>query len=60
MRMDDSNKNKDVEMKSYIDILNDALKELPNIVLPSMGMIDNEEKVDIEGMDYFIKDSDNQ
>ena len=60
MIMDDSNKNKDVEMKSYIDILNDALKELPNIVLPSMGMIDNEEKVDIEGMDYFIKDSDNQ
>ena len=60
MKMDDSNKNKDVEMKSYIDILNDALKELPNIVLPSMGMIDNEEKVDIDGMDYFIKDSDNQ
>ncbi len=60
MIMDDSNKNKEEEMKSYIDILNDALKELPNIVLPSMGMIDNEEKVDIDGMDYFIKDSDNQ
>ncbi len=52
----DSNKNKEEEVKSYIDILNLAKKELPNIVLPSMGIIDDEDKVDIDVENYFIKD----
>ena len=55
MKMD-SNKNKEEEVKSYIDILNLAKKELPNIVLPSMGIIDDEDKVDIDVENYFIKD----
>lgn len=53
----DSNKVNDEEMKSYINILKDACKEIPNIVLPSMGIIDNEEKVDINVGDYFIKNN---
>ena len=55
--MDD--KNKDKEIKNYIDILKDASQKLPNLNLPSMGMIDNEKKLDIEAKDYFIK-KDNQ
>ena len=53
------NKNKEEETKTYIDILKEATKSLPNIVLPSMGIIDNEKKIDIEAKDYFIK-KDNQ
>ena len=55
--MDDKNKEK--EIKNYIDILKDASQKLPNLNLPSMGMIDNEKKLDIEAKDYFIK-KDNQ
>lgn len=57
MRMD--NKNKDEETKTYIDILKEASQKVPNINLPSMGIIDNEKKLDIEAKDYFIK-KDNQ
>ena len=48
------NEKKD-ESKTYIDILKKASEELPNITLPSMGIIDNEKKLDIEAKDYFIK-----
>ncbi len=53
------NKNKDEETKTYIDILKEAIQKVPNINLPSMGIIDNEKKLDIEAKDYFIK-KDNQ
>ena len=49
------NKNKEEEVKSYIDILKEASEKLPNITLPSMGLIDNEKELDIEAKDYFIK-----
>lgn len=52
------NKEKDEE-KTYIDILKEASKSLPNLTLPSMGIIDNEKKIDIEAKDYFIR-KDNQ
>lgn len=48
------NKEKDEE-KTYIDILKEASKSLPNLTLPSMGIIDNEKKIDIEAKDYFIR-----
>ncbi len=51
----DNNKNQE-ETKSYIEILKEASQELPNLVLPSMGIIDNEEKVDIEAKDFFLKE----
>ena len=53
------NKNKEDEQKTYIDILKEACQTLPNITLPSMGIIDNEKKIDIEAKDYFLK-KDNQ
>ena len=49
------NKNKEEEVKTYIDILKEASEKLPNITLPSMGIIDNEKKLDIDVKDYFIK-----
>lgn len=45
------------EVKSYIDIINDAKKNLPNLILPSMGIDKNDNKIDIDVKDYFIKDS---
>ena len=57
MKMD--NKNKEEEVKTYIEIIKEATKEIPNITLPSMGIIDNEKKIDIEAKDYLIK-KDNQ
>ncbi len=44
--------------KSYIKILEEAQKKIPNVVLPSMGIINNEVKVNIDGKDY-VKNSDN-
>lgn len=41
------------EEKSYLDYVKEIQKELPNIILPSMGMLDNEERIDINGMDYI-------
>ena len=46
---------KNEETKTYINILKKASEELPNITLPSMGIIDNEKKIDIEAKDYFPK-----
>ena len=43
--------------KSYIKILEEAQKKIPNIILPSMGIIDNEKKIDINGKDYIKKDN---
>ncbi len=42
--------------KSYIKILEDAQKRNPNIVLPSMGILNNETKVNVNGKDYIRKD----
>ncbi len=47
------------EDKTYIDILKEAMTELPNITLPTMGIIDKDKKVNIEAKDYFIN-KDNQ
>lgn len=45
------------EEKSYFDYMKEIQKEMPNIILPSMGMLDNEKGIEINGMDY-IKNSD--
>ncbi len=55
MKMDNKNKEEEIKSKSYVDILKEASREMPNLVLPSMGIIHNEQKVDINGKDYFIK-----
>lgn len=41
------------EEKGYFDCVKEIQKEMPNIILPSMGMLDNEEKIDINGADYI-------
>ena len=47
----------DSKDKNFIKVLDEAQKKNPNIVLPSMGILDNSKKVDIKGKDY-IKRSD--
>ncbi len=47
-------KNKD---DSYIKILEEAQKKLSGVVIPSMGIMNNEVKVDINGKDYIKKDN---
>ncbi len=55
----DEKENKKEEIKSYIDILKEASQKYPNLILPSMGIIDNEKKLNIEVKDCFIE-KDNQ
>ena len=45
--------NKGIE-KEYEDLLLEIKKDLPNIVLPSMGMLDESLNVDINGKDFVI------
>ena len=50
--------NKKIEMENeYIEILKEIRKELPNIVLPSMGMLEDIEQVKLNGKDYIISDN---
>ncbi|MCI6266545.1 MAG: hypothetical protein MR598_06865 [Erysipelotrichaceae bacterium] len=44
------------EDKSYIEMLKEIQKENPNLILPSMGMIDNENRVEVNGKDYIKKE----
>ena len=48
----------DVEEKSYIDSVKEVQGEFSNIILPSMGLIDNEVIVPVDGKDYIEKTSD--
>ena len=41
------------EEKSYIELLKEVQKENPNLILPSMGMLEDQDKVDINGKDYI-------
>ena len=41
------------EEKSYIELLKEVQKENPNLILPSLGMIEDQNKVDINGKDYI-------
>lgn len=46
-------KSKDNDNKTLIKTLEDVQKEFPELVLPNMGIIDNEKKVEINGKDYL-------
>lgn len=50
--MDDKKNNK-VDEKNYITVLKEAQSKIPNIILPSMGLIDNTKKIEINGKDYL-------
>lgn len=56
MNRDDSLKEEEVQ--NYIDILEEAQKKLSDVVLPSMGLIDNEKDILIDGKDYIKNNND--
>lgn len=45
--------NKNFEEKDYIDVLKNVQQELPNIVIPSMGLIQNQNPIHIDGKKIF-------
>lgn len=49
-----SEKSSNVLEKEYEELIADIKKELPNIVLPSMGMLDEIGYVDINGKDFVM------
>lgn len=53
--IDNERKNNLVEQR-YDELVLELKKELPNIVLPSMGMLDDVGRVEIDGKDYIISD----
>ena len=54
MLMIDNNLNNDSQ-----ELINKIKKELPNIVLPAMGIFEEIKKIDIDGKD-FLKKSENE
>ena len=51
-----SESKKNLEEMDYIDVLIDAQKKMPNLVLPSMGLISNEKAVYIDGKEIMNKE----
>lgn len=43
----------EIKEETLIKKIEKVQKELPNIILPSMGIINNEKKVEINGKDYI-------
>lgn len=48
----DNKKVKDKD-ETLIDNLENVQKEFPNLVLPNMGIIDNERRIEINSKDYI-------
>ena len=53
MIMDD-NKKLNFLNEDCLELIEEIKKELPNIVLPSMGLIDDVECIDIDGKNFII------
>lgn len=49
------NKNNVIE-KEYEELVIELKKELPNIVLPSMGRLEDSQHIDINGKDFVVSD----
>lgn len=45
--------NKQIEEKDYIDVLKSTQQEFPDIIIPSMGLIKNQNKIIIDGKTIF-------
>ena len=45
--------NKNFEEQDYIDVLKNVQQEFPNIIIPSMGLIQNQNQVHIDGKKIF-------
>lgn len=50
---DNDKRNNHLEIE-YDKLVLEIKKDLPNIVLPSMGMLDDVGRVEIDGKDYII------
>ena len=48
----------DKEEKSIIKELEDIQKNIPNIIIPSMGMLENDINIKINNEDYINKKND--
>lgn len=58
--MNDKDDKRYIGNEDYRDLVMKLKKELPNIVLPSMGMLDDSVNIEINGQDYIISDSDKE
>ena len=45
--------NKQIEEKEQIDVLKNTQQEFPDIIIPSMGLIKNQNKIIIDGKTIF-------
>lgn len=52
--MTDRDKNFDVADKEYEELVMEIKKELPNIVLPTLGLNDDGSFVNIDGKEFVI------
>lgn len=52
--MTDSEKR--IKIERYEDLVLKVKKELPNIILPSMGLLDDIKLVNVNGKDYVVND----
>ena len=55
--MDDK---KNIKEETYIDILKVAQNKMNGIILPSMGLLDNEVKIEINGSEFLNKKKDGE
>lgn len=53
--MADQDRQNESSEKGYIEILNEVQETMPELVLPSMGMLNNELEVKIDGGEFFVK-----
>ena len=44
---------------NVLKILRDEQKKMPNIILPSMGLVDNTKKINIDSNKYIFNRNDN-
>ena len=54
--MTDNEKRSGDVQKEYEKLVSELKEELPNIVLPSMGMLDDSIVIDIDGKNFIIND----
>lgn len=55
--MTDNDRHIDDVQKEYEKLVSEIKKELPNIVLPSMGMLDDSIIIDIDGKNFIVNDN---
>lgn len=57
MLVNDKDNKKNIVDKEYEELVLELKKDLPNILLPSMGMFDDQDNIRIDGKDFVISDN---